>query len=97
FREFEANRAILSQRLKGLNPYAAGASQNADGYYEGYGRYAQDVVIPAFIAAYTGKDPLTVKLIKNSNPNLRSNPFSGLIPKPNWNLTYNGLTKLKPL
>jgi cell surface protein SprA len=35
--------------------------------------------------------------VKNSNPNLRSNPFSGMIPKPNWNITYNGLSRMKPL
>jgi cell surface protein SprA len=54
-------------------------------------------LIPSFIAAYTDKDPLSVALIKNSNPNLRSNPFSGIMPKPNWNLTYNGLTRIKGL
>jgi cell surface protein SprA len=95
FKEFENNRLILSQKLKGLNPYAAPNPRGADGYYEGYGRYAQDVVIPAFIAAYTGKDPLSIKLAKNSNPNIRSNPFSGITPKPNWTVTYNGLSRLK--
>jgi hypothetical protein len=40
----------------------------ADGYYQGYGRYAQDVIIPAFISAYTNKDPLSISLVKNSNP-----------------------------
>ena len=95
FKEFENNRLILSNKLKGLNPYAASNPTGPDGYVQGYGRYAQDVVIPAFIAAYTHKDPLKVKLAKNSNPNLRSNPFSGIIPKPNWTVTYNGLSRLK--
>ena len=80
-----------------MNPYAAGATQDADGYYEGYGRYAQDVVIPAFMAAYTKKDPTTVALIKNNNPNISSNPFSGILPKPNWSITYNGLSKIPGL
>ncbi|MER3498403.1 MAG: cell surface protein SprA [Chitinophagaceae bacterium] len=97
FKQFEANRILLSQRLKGLNPYAAGNGTNPDGFVEGYGRYAQDVVIPAFLAAYTNKDPMSIHLIKNSNPKLRSNPFNGLVPKPNWNITYNGLTKIKGL
>jgi cell surface protein SprA len=97
FKVFEANRLTLSQRLKTLNPYAAGNGTNTDGYVQGYGRYAQDVVIPAFIAAYTKKDPSTVNLIKNNNPGLRSNPFSGLIPKPNWTLTYNGLSRIPGL
>jgi cell surface protein SprA len=93
FRRFENNRAVLSSRLKGLNLYASGNTQ-VNGYFEGYGRYAQDVLIPAFIAAYTNKDPNTVGLIKSSNPNQRANPFSSLVPKPNWNVTYNGLTRI---
>jgi cell surface protein SprA len=96
FKEFEANRVLLSQRLDQANPYAKHV-QNPDGYYEGYGRYQQDVVIPAFIAAYTHKDPLTVPLLKNSNANIRSNPFARFIPRPNWNLTYSGLSKVKGL
>lgn len=94
FKQFEANRRILSGKLGSTNPYSAGNPVEADGYVKGYGRYAQDVVIPAFIAAYTNKDPMSVKLMKNSNPNIRSNPFSGLIPRPNWNLTYTGLSRL---
>jgi cell surface protein SprA len=94
FRQFEDNRAILSRRLGGKNPYGAGGIQQ-DGYYERYGRYAQDVLIPAFIAAYTDKDPESVDLLKNSNPKLRSNPFARLLPKPNWNITYNGLNRIK--
>jgi cell surface protein SprA len=97
FKEFEANRVLLAGKLAGLNPYGAPADPNDPGYFKGYGRYAQDVVIPAFLAAYTGKDPLKVKLIKNSNPKLNSNPFSGLIPRPNWSITYNGLSKIPGL
>ncbi len=97
FKTFEANRLILSQRLKGINSYASGNGTDADGYVQGYGRYAQDVVIPAFLAAYTGKDPTSINLIKNNNPNLQSNPFSGIMPKPNWTITYNGLSRVKGL
>lgn len=93
FKTFESNRILLSQKLSASNPYATG-NTGADGFKEGYGRYAQDVVIPAFIAAYTKKDPLGVRLTKNSNPNIRSNPFSGILPKPNWTVTYNGLTRI---
>jgi cell surface protein SprA len=98
FRKFEANRAILSQRLGSKNVYVGpNPVVGPDGYVEGYNRYAQDVLIPAFIAAYTGKDPMDVELIRNSNPKLRSNPFSKLMPKPNWNITYNGLSRMKGL
>src|SRR5690606_28426305 len=81
FRQFEANRIILSNRLKGLNPYAGSDPNNPDGYVHGYRRYAQDVVIPACLAAYTKKDPNSVGLFKNGNPSLRANPFRSLIPR----------------
>lgn len=98
FKTFENNRAILSKRLAGLNAYQGGVVDGADpAYYKGYGRYAQDVVIPAFLAAYTKKDPMNVKLAKNDNPNLRANPFSGILPKPNWSITYNGLSRIPGL
>jgi cell surface protein SprA len=97
FKQFEANRLVLSQRLKTLNQYAAGNGTGPDGFVQGYGRYAQDVVIPAFIAAYTKKDPATIKLAKNSNPNIRANPFSGILPKPNWTVNYNGLSRIPGL
>ena len=98
FKTFESNRAILSKRLSDLNNYQGGIiDPNDPGYYKGYGRYAQDVVIPSFLAAYTNKDPMSVKLAKNNNPNIRSNPFSGIIPRPNWTITYNGLSRLKGL
>ncbi len=98
FKQFETNRALLSQKLGKTNPYnGSNPLPGTDGYYKGYGRYAQDVLVPAFIAAYTNKNPLSVHLVKNSNPTIRSNPFGGLIPKPNWNLTYSGLSRVKGL
>lgn len=97
FKTFEGYRSILAGKLAGLNPYGAAADPNDPGFFQGYGRYAQDVVIPAFLAAYTGKDPNSIKLTKNSNPNIRSNPFAGIIPKPNWNITYTGLSRIAGL
>jgi cell surface protein SprA len=98
FKTFENNRAVLSRKLAGLNPYQGGTiDPNDPGYFKGYGRYAQDVVIPAFIAAYTNKNPNDVKLLKNNNPNIRSNPFAGIIPKPNWTVTYTGLSRMPGL
>jgi cell surface protein SprA len=69
----------------------------ADGYRYGYGRYAVDVLVPAFVAAYTGQDPNKVFLIKQDNPNVKSNPFKGISPKPNWKIDYNGLSRVKGL
>ena len=92
FIKFQDYRRILSARLGKLNNYSQVAG--ADGYYLGYGRYATDVLVPAFIAAYTGQDPEKVGLIKQNNPGIKSNPFRAIIPKPNWRLTYNGLGRL---
>jgi cell surface protein SprA len=97
FKAFQNNRLILSQRLGQQNPYSSVSPVGADGFYYGYGKYAVDVLIPSFIAAYTGQDPNKVALIKQSNPNLKANPFKAIIPRPNWKLDYNGLTKIKPL
>ncbi|MDB5232614.1 MAG: sprA [Chitinophagaceae bacterium] len=98
FTEFENNRIAISRRLANQNPYwkglPAGQQFSQDGFARGYGRYAQDVLIPAFIAAYTGKSTDNVSLIKQSNSNIKSNPFSGIKPLPNWGLTYTGLTKI---
>lgn len=96
FKQFQNNRAIISQRLGTQNPYSN--VKLPDGYYKGYGRYAQDVLIPSFIAAYTNRDASIIPLLKNgSGDYVKANPFSGYLPRPNWRLTYNGLTKIKAL
>jgi cell surface protein SprA len=101
FRRFEDYRLILSERLAKQNPYWQDLDPNekflSDGYYNGYSRYAQDVILPAFLAAYTDKDPKTITLIKQNNPTIKSNPFSGILPKPNWRVTYNGLNRIGSL
>ena len=54
FQTFENYRYIISASLGNKILIPAG-QQTADGYAKGYGKYAQDVLIPAFIAAYSGK------------------------------------------
>ena len=95
FVTFQDYRKSLSKRLSDKNPYNAGATPDAEGYYKGYNKYATDVLIPAFIAAYTGQDPDKVGLIRQDNPNIQSNPFRAIIPRPNWKIDYNGLSRLK--
>jgi cell surface protein SprA len=80
FTQFLANRTQVSQRLGRTNPNSAGVVQE---YADGYGRTSQDVVIPAFLAAYQGKSADQVSLSKFPR-----------IPVPNWRLTYNGLVKI---
>ncbi|HEY6902058.1 MAG TPA: cell surface protein SprA, partial [Puia sp.] len=93
FAKFENYRSIISSRLGAINKYTGGLA-GSDGYAAGYGRYAQDVLIPAFIAAYTGKDPHKVALINEKGGDVTSNPFSGYLPKPNWHMSYTGLSRL---
>lgn len=81
FQAFENNRVPISQRL------GTGQHENPDladqGYTNGYGRTQQEVLLPAFIAAYTDQDPNAVEL----------NVFDNQ-PRPNWRVTYNGLSRL---
>jgi cell surface protein SprA len=69
FKAFENNRQIISRRVAEANPYwqalPAGQKFTNDGYAKGYGRYAQDVLVPAFIAAYTKKDANSIALSGN--------------------------------
>lgn len=81
FQNFLANREIISKRLAGQNPNSTGTIE--DGFVDGYGKNSQDVIVPAFIAAYKGSNASSTST--NSFPS---------IPLPNWRLTYNGLTKI---
>jgi cell surface protein SprA len=80
FNQFMSNREIISFRLGGLNPNSRGVLGN---FADGYDKSSQDVVIAAFLAAYTGKDA--------SNSSLNSMPK---IPLPNWRINYSGLSKI---
>ncbi|TAE17559.1 MAG: cell surface protein SprA [Bacteroidetes bacterium] len=101
FKEFQENRVSISRRVAEGNPYWQSLPQSqkftADGFARGYGKYSQDVLIPAFIAAYTGRDVSSVSLLNQNNSSIRSNPFRGIRPLPNWRLTYTGLTRLPGL
>ena len=72
FLSFQNSRKTISQRLGALNKYNDGRPLEANGYAYGYNKYAIDVLIPAFIAAYSGQDPNSVALIKQSNANIKS-------------------------
>jgi cell surface protein SprA len=82
FQQMLDNRAVISQRLGVLDPLSDPPEPDSL-YWLGYGGTNQDVVIPAFIAAYTGKsaDKVTLNPLKQA-------------PLPNWDITYDGLTKL---
>ena len=76
FNTFLANRSILSQRLS----IESGLSNTANAAFKESG---QQVMLPAFIAAYSGDDANSVGLGLFKN-----------IPIPNWTLRYNGLMKI---
>ncbi len=99
FKMFESYRPIISQRLAKENGYwlTSGGTIDAEGYASGYNKHHQDVLIPAFIAAYTKQDPNSVALIKHDNSNVKNNPFGGIKPKPNWRISYTGLSKIPAL
>ncbi len=81
FLNFLDYRKEISAKLDQEN-YNSGNSSSS-GYYEGWGPTSQDVVIPAFIAAYTGIRPNEAK----------TNVFKTKV-QPNWNISYDGLSKL---
>jgi cell surface protein SprA len=81
FQQFRANRFSIAERLGQANEHSHGRSA-LNGYANGYGPASQEVLIPAFLAAYGGGSVKTVEL----------NPFP-TIPKPNWRITYDGLSK----
>ncbi|MBB4078960.1 cell surface protein SprA [Lewinella aquimaris] len=82
FASFEANRLIISQRRGGNTPHAD-PDLAAQGYSFGYGPNQQEVLLPAFLAAYRGEDASSVSL----------DPFD-IVGAPNWRLTWNGLDKI---
>ena len=79
FTKFENNRAIISQ-LRGEGTHAVDGTQDT----EGFGRKQQDVLVPAFLSAYTNQDP----------ENFEFTDMFNWIPRPNWTVNYNGLSKL---
>jgi cell surface protein SprA len=88
FQKFLDNRQIIATRLANANPYWNGQYKpdtiTGQLFPVGYGSTSQQVLIPAFLAAYSGRDPNTIGL----------NPFPK-IPIPNWTLNYTGLSKIK--
>ncbi|MDT8308242.1 MAG: cell surface protein SprA, partial [Bacteroidales bacterium] len=87
YENFLNSRLNIANRLAGKNPNWNGQyvyDQTTGEYFpDGYGPLSQDVLLPAFIAAYTGMNDNTVAL----------SPFPK-IPLPNWTITYTGLTQI---
>ncbi len=73
FEKFKDNRSIIAQRL------ADDSGANIDGF----GHTSQDVVVPSFVAAYSGKSANSIQLSAFRNT-----------PIPNWRITYKGLMSI---
>lgn len=86
FDNFENFRFVVSRRQVDLDSRVTNKTidtTNRGRFYAGYGGKSQNTMIPAFLAAYTGTNQSSVKL----------SPFRN-IPLPNWNINYNGLSKI---
>ena len=97
FEQFLANRQVIADRL---NSKMAGSRYPTTGFFRDDPTYAgkeidpavsyydlnsPDVLIPAFLSAYTGRDPNKVD----------TNPFLTIMQMlPNWNLNFNGLSNI---
>ncbi|MCG9791508.1 T9SS outer membrane translocon Sov/SprA [Flavobacterium algicola] len=84
FNEFRENRLVVANRLatgRGIDINNA-ANIDADGFPVGFGKSNQAVLLPAFLAAYTGGDASSTSLGAFRN-----------FPIPNWSVKYNGLMR----
>jgi len=85
FETFKTLREDASAALP--NEPNPGPHATEEGYTKGYGPQQREVLLPAFVAAYTGKsiDEVENKLF-DSRPRT--------LPKPNWTVNYDGLSKI---
>lgn len=88
FSQFSENRIIIAHRLASQRPGYNADDIDTYGFPSGYGKTSQDVLIPAFLAAYTNKDAKEVGL--ETFPSI-------LKALPNWRITYDGLGKIPAL
>ncbi|HJX71373.1 MAG TPA: cell surface protein SprA, partial [Bacteroidales bacterium] len=93
FENFKKYRKIIAGRLykerveKGGIGYQGSVFNIVEeGYPDGYGSTSAEVLIPAFFAAYTGKNPNDVTL----------EPFPDFLSiLPNWSVNFDGLSRIE--
>lgn len=89
FDKFLDSRDIIANRLensyRGIRYPAPGYPEYDPAIHPGVNKNSPDVLIPAFLAAYTGKDPK--KVSTSFFPALTS-------MLPNWNIAYEGLINM---
>ncbi len=92
FERFKNYRKIISGRLHNRRVESSGLGYRGSveqyvepGYQDGYGSTSSQVLISAFLAAYTGKDPNNIKL----------ETFPGYLSMmPNWRFNFDGLSRI---
>ena len=96
YEQFVANRDVMQKRIQeaydnstypdaGFLRGTVFAGQKYNRNNGVVSRNSADVLVPAFLAAYTGRDINTIS----------RNPFLGILSiLPNWSVTYDGLGKL---
>ena len=82
FEDFRDNRIKVANRLAESYYGNVTIPRDAEGYPIGYGKNSQQVLLPAFIAAYSGTDAGKVSTGVFRN-----------VPLPNWNVKYTGLMR----
>ncbi|MBN2615418.1 MAG: cell surface protein SprA [Bacteroidales bacterium] len=91
FNQYKALRPEVAERLAANNPAWSGQyvydSVSGQNYPLGYTSTQQQVMYYAFLAAYSGQTGKGVDIG-------RTFP---LIPFPNWRVSFNGLTRIKPI
>ena len=82
FQDLRDNRLVVANRLAESYYGSATFPRDAEGYPVGYGKNSQQVLLPSFIAAYSGQDASKVAtgVFRNT-------------PLPNWNIKYTGLMR----
>ncbi len=92
FETFKQNRMIIAKRLaqkrvpslnSGYNP----AINPSTGFPDGYGPTSMEVLVPAFLAAYTNTDAQDVSL--DIFPSIK-------YMRPNWRVSYDGMVSRIP-
>jgi cell surface protein SprA len=91
FQDFRENRIIIANRLATSYYGSSSFPTDADGFPVKFGKNSQAVLLPSFLAAYTG---IFTTGAGETARGISLNAFRN-IPIPNWNIKYNGLMRLQ--
>ena len=91
FQDFRENRIIIANRLASSYYGSNTFPTDGEGYPIKFGKNSQAVLLPSFLAAYTG---LFTTGAGETAKGISLDAFRN-IPIPNWNIKYNGLMRLQ--